>query len=86
MNGLQLIDVHAGYGKARVLNGVTLSVGPGELVALLGRNGCGRSTLARAIMGLVPASGELRWQGRSLRLNCMFLSCILKRDCGRSTC
>lgn len=63
---LELIDVRAGYGGSRVLHGVTLRVGPGEIVAVLGRNGAGRSTLARAIMGQVPREGEIRWQGRSL--------------------
>lgn len=63
---LDLADVKAGYGGARVLNGVTLRVAPGEIVAVLGRNGAGRSTLARAIMGQLPRQGEIRWQGESL--------------------
>jgi len=63
---LRLADVHAFYGKSHVLHGVTLDVAPGEIVALLGRNGSGRSTTAKAIMGLVDARGELTWNGRSL--------------------
>lgn len=63
---LDLVDVTAGYGGARVLNGVTLRVEPGEIVAVLGRNGAGRTTLARAIMGQLPRQGEIRWLGKSL--------------------
>ncbi|AKM28972.1 ABC transporter ATP-binding protein [Pandoraea faecigallinarum] len=63
---LELIDVKAGYGGGRVLHGVTLHVAPGEIVAVLGRNGAGRSTLARAIMGQLPRDGEIRWHGQSL--------------------
>lgn len=65
---LELIDVKAGYGGSRVLHGVTMRVAPGEIVAVLGRNGAGRSTLARAIMGQLPCEGEIRWQGQSLAL------------------
>lgn len=63
---LQIDALHAGYGSSTVLNGVTLAIQAGEIVAVLGRNGSGRSTLARAIMGLVPASGSVRWQGQPL--------------------
>ncbi|ALS61448.1 ABC transporter ATP-binding protein [Pandoraea norimbergensis] len=63
---LEVIDLTAGYGGARVLNGVTMHVAPGEIVAVLGRNGAGRSTLARAIMGQLPRQGDIRWQGQSL--------------------
>lgn len=63
---LELIDVRAGYGGSRVLHGVTMRVAPGEIVAVLGRNGAGRSTLARAIMGQVAREGEIRWHGQSL--------------------
>ena len=54
---LQVKDLHAYYGKSHVLHGVSFSVGKGEIVALLGRNGSGRSTTAKAIMGLVDAQG-----------------------------
>lgn len=59
---LQLNDVHAYYGKSHVLHGVSFKVGAGEIVALLGRNGSGRSTTAKAIMGLVHAEGGLHWK------------------------
>jgi branched-chain amino acid transport system ATP-binding protein len=59
---LKLHDIHAYYGKSHVLHGVSFHVGPGEIVALLGRNGSGRSTTAKAIMGLVHAEGTLRWR------------------------
>ena len=63
---LQLQDLHAYYGKIHVLHGVSFAVGAGEIVALLGRNGSGRSTTAKAIMGLVDWEGTLEWKGRSL--------------------
>jgi branched-chain amino acid transport system ATP-binding protein len=63
---LRLDGLHAFYGKSHVLQGVTLDVGPGEIVALLGRNGSGRSTTAKAVMGLVETRGGLTWQGRPL--------------------
>ena len=63
---LKLENVHAFYGKSHVLQGVSLEVRPGEIVALLGRNGSGRSTTAKAIMGLVEAQGAISWKGASL--------------------
>ena len=62
---LKLDNVHAFYGKSHVLHGVQLEVGPGEIVALLGRNGSGRSTTAKAIMGMVDCTGSVEWQGRA---------------------
>ena len=64
---LDIKGLHAFYGKSHVLHGVDLQVGPGELVALLGRNGSGRSTTAKAIMGLVDCQGEVLWQGRPIQ-------------------
>ena len=64
---LDIKGLHAFYGKSHVLHGVDLQVGPGEIVALLGRNGSGRSTTARAIMGLVDCQGEVLWQGRPIQ-------------------
>ena len=63
---LQLDKLHAFYGKSHVLHGVTLDVAPGEIVALLGRNGSGRSTTAKAVMGLVDIQGDIAWKGRPL--------------------
>jgi len=63
---LHLDDLHAYYGQSHVLQGVGLDVQPGEIVALLGRNGSGRSTTAKAIMGLVDWRGTLQWRGQSL--------------------
>ncbi len=63
---LQLKDVHAYYGKSHVLHGVEFAVRPGEIVALLGRNGSGRSTTVKAIMGLVEGNGSVNWKGQEL--------------------
>jgi branched-chain amino acid transport system ATP-binding protein len=63
---LRLAGLHAFYGKSHVLHGVTLDVAPGEIVALLGRNGSGRSTTAKAVMGLVATQGGVTWKGQSL--------------------
>jgi len=60
---LKLTDVHAFYGKSHVLHGVEFAVQPGEIVALLGRNGSGRSTTVKAIMGLVQGAGSVNWKG-----------------------
>jgi branched-chain amino acid transport system ATP-binding protein len=59
---LTLNDVHAYYGKSHVLHGVNFQVGGGEIVALLGRNGSGRSTTVKTIMGLVEGAGSIRWK------------------------
>jgi len=65
---LSLRDVNAYYGKSHVLNDVTLSVRAGEIVSLLGRNGVGKTTLLKSIMGLLKqVSGEITFQGKSLR-------------------
>ncbi len=64
--GLRVRDLHAFYGKSHVLHGVHFDVQPGEIVALLGRNGSGRSTTAKAIMGMVDCQGSLLWQGQPI--------------------
>jgi branched-chain amino acid transport system ATP-binding protein len=63
---LELTGVHAFYGKSHVLHGVDLRVGTGEIVALLGRNGSGRSTTVKTIMGLVHGRGSITWQGEPI--------------------
>ena len=60
---LTVKNLHAFYGKSHVLHGVSFDVQPGEIVALLGRNGSGRSTTAKAIMGLVDCQGSITWKG-----------------------
>jgi branched-chain amino acid transport system ATP-binding protein len=64
---LALNDVHAFYGKSHILHGVNFHVGAGEIVALLGRNGSGRSTTAKAIMGLVECEGRIDWKGQPIQ-------------------
>ena len=59
---LSLQNVHGYYGKSHVLHGVQFEVQAGEIVALLGRNGSGRSTTVKAIMGLVDGTGSVRWK------------------------
>lgn len=61
---LELAHVDAGYGRARVLYDAGLSLEPGEVVMLAGRNGAGKSTTLKAVMGLVDRSGEIRFQGQ----------------------
>ena len=63
---LKLTNVHAYYGKSHVLHGVNFHVGAGEIVALLGRNGSGRSTTVKTIMGLVDGTGSVRWRDEEL--------------------
>ena len=64
---LQVSQLHAFYGKSHVLHGVDLQVGEGEIVALLGRNGSGRSTTAKAIMGMVESQGSVLWNGKQIQ-------------------
>jgi len=64
---LDVKDLNAFYGKSHVLHGVDLTVDTGEIVALLGRNGSGRSTTAKAIMGMVDCTGAVQWRGQSVR-------------------
>ncbi len=63
---LEVEDLHAYYGKSHILQGVTFSVGEGEIVSLLGRNGVGRSTAIKAIMGDVPPRGSVKFRGRQI--------------------
>ncbi|WGI23203.1 ABC transporter ATP-binding protein [Amylibacter sp. IMCC11727] len=63
---LEVKDLHAYYGKSHILQGVNLNVQEGEIVALLGRNGVGRSTTCKAIMGEVPPQGSVMFKGQEL--------------------
>lgn len=63
---LEVRDLHAYYGKSHILQGVNISVGAGEVVSLLGRNGVGRSTTIKAIMGEVTPVGTVNFKGRSI--------------------
>ena len=64
---VQVEDVHTYYGKSHILNGVSLQVGPGEVVGLLGRNGVGKSTTLKTIMGLVqPSQGKVLLNGTAI--------------------
>src|SRR5258708_8470214 len=64
---LSVTNLHAYYGRAHILQGVSLEANAGEVVALLGRNGAGKSTALKAIMGLVPpAEGEVSFAGRRI--------------------
>ena len=63
---LRIANLHAYYGKSHVLHGVEFDVREGEIVALLGRNGSGRSTTAKAIMGMVESRGEVAWKGQDI--------------------
>jgi branched-chain amino acid transport system ATP-binding protein len=66
---LEIHDLHAAYGEAHVIRGVSLDVAAGEIVAVLGRNGMGKTTLIRSIMGLTPPrirAGSIAWRGESL--------------------
>ncbi len=67
---LEVRDLHSGYGDAVVVRGVSLDVGAGEIVALLGRNGMGKTTFIRSIMGLTPPqirSGSIRRRSAQAR-------------------
>ncbi|GAP34047.1 ABC transporter ATP-binding protein [Piscinibacter sakaiensis] len=67
MTLLSVRDLHAHYGKSHILQGMSFDVGPGEVLSLLGRNGSGRSTTLKALMGLVPPSaGHVSLRGREL--------------------
>lgn len=64
---LAVDGIHTYYGKSHILDGVSLTVGHGEVVGLLGRNGVGKSTTLKAIAGIVhPSSGEVRFEGHSV--------------------
>ena len=63
---LAVSNLHAYYGQSHILHGVDMNVNDGEIVSLLGRNGVGRSTTCKAIMGLVAAQGAVRYRDRDI--------------------
>jgi branched-chain amino acid transport system ATP-binding protein len=63
---LEVRDLHAYYGKSHILQGVSFDVGDGEIVSLLGRNGAGRSTTVKTIMGEVAPVGTIRFKGQRI--------------------
>ena len=63
---LKIENLHAFYGKSHVLYGVSFDINSGEIVSLLGRNGSGRSTTAKTIMGLVECQGSIEWNGQAI--------------------
>ena len=63
---IEVKDLHAYYGSSHILQGVNLEVNEGEIVSLLGRNGVGRSTTCKTIMGLVPPQGSIMYQGQEI--------------------
>ncbi|HEY4137273.1 MAG TPA: ABC transporter ATP-binding protein [Casimicrobiaceae bacterium] len=63
---LEVDNLHAYYGKSHILQGVSFRVGDGEIVSLLGRNGAGRSTTVKTIMGQVPPAGSIRFNGERI--------------------
>ena len=65
---LDVTDLHAGYGRAEVLHGLSLRAAKGSVVTVIGPNGAGKSTLLNALMGVLPSRGTIAYQGRSLAL------------------
>ncbi|MEO0751440.1 MAG: ABC transporter ATP-binding protein [Pseudomonadota bacterium] len=63
---LNVSNLHAYYGKSHILQGVDFSIAQGEIVALLGRNGVGRSTFCKAVMGEVPPVGSIQFKGQEI--------------------
>ena len=63
---LKVEDLHAGYGRAEVLRGLALELHAGSVVTVIGPNGAGKSTLLNALMGVLPARGNIRFDGQAL--------------------
>jgi branched-chain amino acid transport system ATP-binding protein len=66
---LDVKDLHAGYGRAEVLHGLSLTAAPGSVVTVIGPNGAGKSTLLNALMGVLPSRGSIAYQGREVMLD-----------------
>ena len=65
---LQVTDLHAGYGRAEVLHGLSLKAEAGSVVTVIGPNGAGKSTLLNALMGVLPARAEIVYDGQSIAM------------------
>ena len=65
---LDVKDLHAGYGRAEVLHGLTLQARAGQVVTVIGPNGAGKSTLLNALMGVLPSRGEIGYRGRTMAM------------------
>ena len=63
---LEIENLNAYYGKSHILQGINLSVNEGEIVSLLGRNGVGRSTVIKSIMGMVKTDGSIKFEGKQI--------------------
>jgi len=63
---LEIKDLHAYYGKSHIIQGMSFSVGEGEIISILGRNGVGRSTTIKAIMGEVEHTGSIKFKGEEI--------------------
>ncbi len=86
---LKVAGLHAWYGESHILHGVDFAVGEGELVTLLGRNGAGKTTILKAIMGLVDRRrGSVAYAGRksaaSSPASMSRKTCCCRRRCGRA--
>ena len=65
---LEVADIETSYGLSRVLFGISFAIAPGEMVSLMGRNGMGKTTTVRSIMGLTSsAAGSIRFRGTEIR-------------------
>ena len=65
---LRVRDLHAGYGRAEVLHGLSLNADEGQVITVIGPNGAGKSTLLNALMGALPSKGTIEYEGRSVAL------------------
>ena len=64
---LAISNLHVAYGQSEVLHGLNVSVAPNEIVAIMGRNGMGKTTLMKSLMGILPAkSGSVKMEGAEL--------------------
>ena len=78
MPQLEVRDIHTAYGLSQVLFGVSFTVEPGQVVALIGRNGVGKTTTMRSIIGLTHArSGQVIWQGQDITRWPPYRICLL---------